>query len=492
MTVNSATDIARAVRQGDVEPAAVLREHCRRHDETHGRLHALIQPRHDAAATELQLLDREGALAGVPVSIKECFAVRGLRTTLGIPSRRNLIDETDAPIVSGLRARGAVIIGKSNVPQAMYLHETTNPVWGQTNHPDDIRRGPGGSSGGDAALVAAGVVPLAVGNDLAGSVRQPAHACGIPAFLPASSQLGNAGGFNTLPNFDLIGSRAGFLARSVADLELAATAFGVLPAASTSAALPKRIALWPEAGLLPPAASVRRGVAEAAAILRSAGHQVDDVDDRLAAEAAWLLFALLSADGGADIRELFASDQPMPTVARLLRIAGLPRAARPPLAALLGLLGNRTEAAALRATGPRSATGWEALLDQHQHFLEQVERLRSQYDAVLCPVSSLPALRHGTAARLVAAAAPCLLANLADLSAGVVPVTRVAATEERTRSWSPDRVLRAAAATERHSAGLPIGVQIVGLAKGPAAERVVLDLLATIERGSDFSRLARR
>jgi Asp-tRNA(Asn)/Glu-tRNA(Gln) amidotransferase A subunit family amidase len=132
------------------------------------------------------------------------------------------------------------------------------------------------------------------------------------------------------------------------------------------------------------------------------------------------------------------------------------------------------------------------LLDQHQHFLEQVERLRSKYDAVLCPVSSLPALRHGTAARLVAAAAPCLLANLADLSAGVVPVTRVAATEEQTRSWSPDRVLRAAAATERHSAGLPIGVQIVGLAKGPAAERVVLDLLATIERGSDFSRLARR
>lgn len=490
--MNSANDIARAVRQGDVDPAEVLLEHCCRYNETHNRLHALIQPRHESAAIEVRELDRKGALAGVPVSVKECFAIRGLRTTLGIPSRRNLIDENDAPIVSDLRALGAVIVGKSNVPQAMYLHETTNPVWGQTHHPEDSLRGPGGSSGGDAALVAAGVVPLAIGNDLAGSVRQPAHACGIPALLPASTTLGNAGGFNTLPNFRLISSRAGFLARSVTDLELVATAFGVLPLAGPIAIAPRRIALWPEAGILPSASSVRRGVAEAAAILRSAGHLVDEVDDKLAKDAAWLLFALLSADGGADIRTLFGTDKPMPTVGRLLRIAGLPRVSRPSLAGLLSLVGNRVEAAALRSTGPRSVGGWECLLDQYQHVLEKVDRLRLQYDAILCPVSSLPALKHGTAARLVAAAAPCLLANLADLSAGVVPVTRVVSAEEQTRSWSTDRVLRAAAATEQDSAGLPIGVQIIGLAKGFSAERVVLDLLATIEAGADFSQLVHR
>ena len=490
--MNSATDIAKAVRQGDVDPAEVLREHRRRHDKTHGRLHALIQPRHDSAATEVQQLDLEGTLAGVPVSVKECFAVRGLRTTLGIPSRQHLVDKADAPIVRQLRSQGAVVIGKSNVPQAMYLHETTNPVWGQTNHPEDARRGPGGSSGGDAALVAAGVVPLAIGNDLAGSVRQPAHACGIPAFLPASSQLGNAGGFDTLPSFKLLSSRAGFLAGSVTDLKLAATAFGVIPVSSSVEVAPRRIALWPAMGLMPPAAAVRRGVAEAAAILRAAGHLVDEIDDQLATDAAWLMFALLSADGGADIKKLFTSDQPMPTVGRLLRIAGLPRSVRPPLATLMSLLGNRVEAAALRATGPRSANGWKSLLDKQQQVLDQVDHLRAQHDAILCPVSSLPALRHGTAARLVAAAAPCLLANLADLSAGVVPVTRVVTAEERTRSWSTDRVLQAAAATERESAGLPIGVQIIGLASGPTAERIVLDLLATIEAGADFSRLVRR
>ena len=80
-------------------------------------------------------------------------------------------------------------MGKANVPQALYLHETDNPVFGQTVHPLNQDRGPGGSSGGDAALVAAGVVPLAFGNDLAGSIRQPAHACGLVGYLPSTRCL---------------------------------------------------------------------------------------------------------------------------------------------------------------------------------------------------------------------------------------------------------------------------------------------------------------
>jgi Asp-tRNA(Asn)/Glu-tRNA(Gln) amidotransferase A subunit family amidase len=136
----------------------------------------------------------------------------------------------DAPIVSSLRAAGAIIVGKGNVPQAMYLHETDNPVWGRTNHPCDATRGPGGSSGGDAALVAAGVVPLAVGTDLAGSIRQPAHACGISGFLPRSAVVGDGGAFDTVPHLTVVRPRAGFLARQVDDL---ARAFEVVVAGSS-------------------------------------------------------------------------------------------------------------------------------------------------------------------------------------------------------------------------------------------------------------------
>ena len=488
--MESATDMQAAVSSGAAEPRELLAEHVRRFAATHQQLNALIQPQHAAAAIAVESIDPQLPLAGLPVSIKECFGVQGLRTTLGIPSRRHEFDQADAAIVARLRSLGGVVVGKSNVPQAMYLHETVNPVWGRTNHPEQPSRSPGGSSGGDAALVAAGVVPLAIGNDLAGSVRQPAHACGIPALLPSASQLGNGGSFDTLPGFNLIESRAGFLARRVADLVLAAEAFGVVPQRFDPAPGGLRIAVWETAGPIPLSAAVGRGLAEAAETLRRAGHQVEACDDSLAVEAAWLMFGLLSADGGRDIRQLFAGDAPLPEVARLLRIAGLPRVVRPPLATVVRLFGGRIEAAALRATGPRDASGWEDLLQRRAFIVEGMAQLQQRFDAVLCPVSAVPALRHGTAARLVAAASPCLLANLLDLPAGVVPVTRVAVTEQACRGWSLDRVERAAAATDRGSAGLPVGVQLLGLKPGPAAERTVLDLMATIEAAASFRRPA--
>ena len=490
--MESATDMQAAVRSGATGPRELLAEHVQRFVATHQQLNALIQPQHAEAAIAVESINPQLPLAGLPVSIKECFGVRGLRTTLGIPSRRDQFDHADAAIVARLRSLGGVVIGKSNVPQAMYLHETVNPVWGRTNHPEQPGRSPGGSSGGDAALVAAGVVPLAIGNDLAGSVRQPAHACGIPALLPSAAQLGNGGSFDTMPLFNLIESRAGFLAGRVADLVMAAEAFEVVSQRHDPPPEGLRIAVWERAGPIPPSAAVARGLAEAAEALRGAGHQVEAGDDRLAVEAAWLMFGLLSADGGSDIRRLFAGDAPLPEVARLLRIAGLPRAVRPPLATMIRLFGSRIEATALRATGPRDASGWDYLLQRRAAVVEGVAQLRQRFDAVLCPVSAVPALRHGTAARLIAAASPCLLANLLDLPAGVVPVTRVAATEQACRRWSLDRVERAAAATDRDSEGLPVGVQLLGLKPGPAAERTVLDLMATIEAAVGFSRSARR
>jgi Asp-tRNA(Asn)/Glu-tRNA(Gln) amidotransferase A subunit family amidase len=161
--------IATAVATGSARASDVWAEHVRRHRERHAGLNALIQTRVAAEQDAAMIAaGSSGVLAGVPVSVKECFPVRGLVTTLGLVSRRKDVDAADAEIVVRLAAAGAVVIGKANVPQAMYLHETDNPVWGRTYHPADPERSPGGSSGGDAALVAAGVVPLAVGNDLAG------------------------------------------------------------------------------------------------------------------------------------------------------------------------------------------------------------------------------------------------------------------------------------------------------------------------------------
>ena len=137
----SVVAIAAAVRAGRRDPVAIVAGVAQRHAAIHPAINALIQPRFEAAAAEAAVI-AAGPLAGVPASVKECFGVCGLQTTLGIPGRAGLIDAEDAAIVQRLRAAGGVVIGKANLPQAMYLHETDNPVWGRTNHPQDPGRGP--------------------------------------------------------------------------------------------------------------------------------------------------------------------------------------------------------------------------------------------------------------------------------------------------------------------------------------------------------------
>jgi fatty acid amide hydrolase len=476
----SAAEIAEAVAAGSLRAGDALAAHISRWRTTHARLNALVQPRHDEAAEEAaRIAPGDGRpLAGVPVSVKECFPVRGLLTTLGIEPRRQARDNATAWLVERLQAAGAMVVGKDNVPQAMYLHETDNPVWGRTNHPHAADRGPGGSSGGAAAVVAAGVVPLALGNDLAGSIRQPAHACGIAGIMPRSTVLGEGGAFDTMPHLKVVRPRAGFLARSVDDLARALGAVGVETSTSQRGG-PLRIAWWDDAGPLEPSPAVRRAVREAVGRLEAAGAIACACDGGIARDAAWLHLAILSADGGADVRRLFAGSRPIWPVARLLRLAGVPRGVRPWLAAVVRLLGRRIEAEGLLATGPRRGAAFEQLLHERARIAERMAALAADYDAVVCPVSALPALRHGTAAKLIVAAAPCLLANLLDLAAGTVPVTTVRPDEETGRARSRDPVVRAAIDTDRGSAGLPVGVQVIALTGG---EATALDVMRLIER----------
>lgn len=476
---NAVTDVADDVRAGRRAAVDVLSESLERHVAAHPRLNALVQSRYREAAQEAAECPR-GLLAGVPVSVKDCFPVDGLRTTLGITGFGGPPDDADSTIVAQLRSAGAIIVGKANVPQAMYLHETDNPVFGRTNHPLMADRGPGGSSGGDAALVAAGVVSLAVGNDLAGSLRQPAHACGIAAFMPRSSVLGDGGAFNTLPGLRGMKSRAGFLARHVADLK---TALDAVTLTAISADRPvRRIGWWDTTGPISPSPAVRRAVADAVARLAAAGVEAVPLSGDLADEAAWLHLAILSADGGRDIKRLFRGVSPIPGVRRLLALAGVSRRMRPVVATLAQFVGRRVEADGLRRTGPRSDAAVDDLLAARDELFARFKAHVAGCDAVVCPVSALPALRHGTAATLILAAAPCLAANLFDVPAGAVPVTTVRDDEQASRPWSVDPVLRAARTTDRGSAGLPVGVQVISAPDRDEATALVV--MRMIESGS--------
>jgi fatty acid amide hydrolase len=475
--LDGATVIAADVKAGRRSAVDVVREHAARHAASHHELNALVQPRHEQACWEAVEIDR-GPLAGVPVSVKECFPVRGLRTTLGVPGLGTVPDAHDADIVSRIRAAGGVIVGKSNVPQAMYLHETDNPVFGRTSHPFMADRGPGGSSGGDAALVAAGVVPLAVGNDLAGSLRQPAHACGIAAIMPRSSVLGDGGAIDNLPSLRAMRPRAGFLARHVADLEVALAA--VTPSPIPQDPPVRRIGWWDTTWPIPASPAIRRGVAEVVARLKAAGIEAVPLSGTLADEAAWLHLAILSSDGGHDIKRLLRGTRPVSGVRRLLSLAGVPQRWRPILATVARLVGRRIEADGIVRTGPRDPAGVAALITARDALLEIFASEVAGFDAIVCPVSALPALRHGTAARLLLAATPCLMANLFDLAAGAVPITTVQPDEQASRPRSIDPVLRAARAADRGSLGLPVGVQVI--APPGRGEATVLSVKRRIER----------
>lgn len=467
-----------------IEPQARLEAHVRRHAISHARLNALVQARHESARIEARAeAAHDGPLAGVTVSVKECFPVRGLKTTLGIPARRSIVDDDDAEIVVRLKHAGAILVGKANVPQAMYGFDSDNPVWGRTNHPDRPDRGPGGSSGGDAALVAAGVVSLGIGTDLAGSMRQPAHACGVCSILPRSSVIGDGGGFDTMPHLHVVRPRTGFIARHVSDLETVMAALD-LSGRREPADARLRVGWWDESGPLEPSPAVRRAVHHATDGLRSAGIDVVELSASINDEAAWLHLAILSSDGGRSVRRLFAGCRPIPGVARSLGIARLPRGIRPALAAFARLVGRGIEADAVAATGPRSKIEFTQLIERRTRLADRIDAAwrsteGAAVDAIVCPVFAVPAMRHDTASQLLIAAAPCFLANLLDLPAGVVPVTRVRPDETARRGSSRDPVVQAALLTDQGSEGLPVGVQVIAL---DGRESTVLTVMRWIEK----------
>ena len=477
-------DIVSNVLSGTLSPEAILAAYQEVHRATHQRINALVQPSDSRVFIDAQRLTRtpQGALAGVTVSIKDCFAVEGLATTLGVPLRVGAVDESDCSLVSRLRMLGALVVGKSNVPQLMYLHETSNPLWGQTNHPFDSRRSPGGSSGGDAALVAAGVVMLGIGNDLLGSIRQPAHACGIAGFVPSDSILGSGDAFNTMPSQMVVRARAGFLARRVDDLAMAMESLAVCRS-EPSAAEKMRVGWWLDSGPIQPSPAVSRAVEEASMRISMSGVDVKRISGHLSIDAAWLHLAIVAADGGREVRRWLQNSRPMRDVERLLRLAALPRSVRHTVAQLAKWTGRSIEAEALRATGIRTDDEFMELVKRRELIRAQWQSMLSEQrcDVILCPVSALPAMPHGLASKLLLAAMPCFAANLLGLPCGTVPVSIVGQEEQYSRGASWDPVRQAARKTDFGSSGLPVGVQVIGR---PGGDIEVLDVMRRIERYS--------
>ena len=232
-----------------------------------------------------------GPLHGVPFTVKEAYDVAGLATTWGIPEARNNVAAEDAVLVARAKAAGGVLLGKTNVPMNVGDFQTYNEIYGQTNNPWDIERTPGGSSGGSAASVASGLSGFDIGSDMGGSLRSPAHFCGVYAhkptwgILPFRSQ--NAPGALSVPQ-EMDMAVGGPVARSAQDLRLLVDVLAgpdeitrdgwqlALPSARMQGLKGLRVALWPDHDGAPVDAEISERVNAVGGALEQAGARVSD------------------------------------------------------------------------------------------------------------------------------------------------------------------------------------------------------------------------
>lgn len=308
----SAADIAAAVREREVSCLEVTRAHLEHMDRVNGALNAMTVRLADAALAAAADADAAlargepaGILQGVPVTIKENVDQAGQATTNGVADFANVIAASDSPVVANLRNAGAIVIGRTNTPEFSLRWFTDNVLRGPTQNPWNADLTPGGSSGGAAAAVAAGIGALAHGNDLGGSLRYPAYCCGVSSIRPS---LGRVPAYNASaleersPAMQLM-SVQGPLARRIGDVRLALSAMSGKsrqdpwwvegPAASTSTQSQPRVAVCRD---LPAHPAVTAAVDSAARYLDEAGYAVESVALPNVAEIARAWCALLTCE----------------------------------------------------------------------------------------------------------------------------------------------------------------------------------------------------
>ena len=452
-----ATELARLVSSGSVCAADVVTAHLEQIERLEPRLNAFVDRRAGAALEEARAQDRaaahgapRGPLGGLPVTVKGAIEVAGLRCESGSPSRRGRVAAADAAVVSRLRAAGAIVLGTTNVADMLMGYESDNPLHGRTNSPWDPERTPGGSSGGEAAAIAAGCSAGGIGSDGGGSLRVPAHFTGICGLKPTPGRIPATGHQPPcLGPGSLIGV-VGPMARTVADLYLLFSAIAGWDASDPMAAPvpvaplepeprgPIRVGFFEDDGRTVVTAHTRAAVRAAASAAADAGYLVDPFRPACLDQARELWDLFFCEMGLMILKEpLKGAEIELAILKEFLR-----RGARPPLTSL----------GFMQAWIDRDRTRSELLRQMETHRV------------LICPVASIPAFRHGEREWTVDGHT-------------VRYLDAMSYTQWFNALGNPAAVVRAGTSPE----GLPIGVQIVGR---PFEEELVLSVAAAIEAGT--------
>ena len=294
---SSATSLVAALRSGTIGARELTELYIRRIERHDPALNAVVVRDYARAREQAMVAEHarargeHRALLGLPITLKESINVTGLQTTCGVPEWKGYVSQHDAPVTTRIRAAGAVLLGKTNVPPMLADWQSANPIFGRTNNPWDRGRTPGGSSGGSAAAIAAGLSALEVGSDIGGSIRVPAAFCGIYGHRPSETLLPRSGQFPMppLPNPAVVMGVQGPLARSAEDLELALSVLAgpevgedvawkvTLPAARRERLADFRVAVLPPIPWLPVDEQITAALSDLAGRLTKMGAVVKEI-----------------------------------------------------------------------------------------------------------------------------------------------------------------------------------------------------------------------
>ena len=295
--------LARAIRAKKLSSVEVVRAHLEHIHTVNPRLNAVVFATAESAIKEARAADRHnkrrnalGSLHGVPFTAKDIFNTAGLPTTAGLRMLRSNIPDHDATVVARMRRAGAILIAKTNSPPAGADEDSWSPLRGGTRNPYDVNRSPGVTSSGEAAIIAAGGSPLGLGSDSGGSIRVPAHYCGVAALKPTAGLIPVTGGYGLTGGLSDPRSSVGPMARYVSDLLIALRVLagpdgfdsGVVPV-PVAKRTPKldglRVAWYTDDGLAKPSHAVATTVRAAARALAAAGCNVTEERPPSLAEA---------------------------------------------------------------------------------------------------------------------------------------------------------------------------------------------------------------
>lgn len=459
-----AGEMARAIANGELSSRDLVAAHLEQIESVNPTLNAVVQLHAEAALAEAETADNEGVSArrtgatlgplhGVPFTVKDAIATAGIVTTGGIPEREGLVPSRDATVVTRLRRAGAILLGKTNCPAFCAGAETGNPVYGLTSNPYDPDRSVASSSGGEAAIIAAGGSPFGLGSDTGGSIRFPAHFCGIAGLCPTFGRVPRTGHippYFGVPDTSVIGP----LARYVSDLALVwPLLVGTdridpkvvpvpLPATGPLDLAGLRVAFHTDNGIYTPTDDSRSTVRDGVAVLEDAGVRTVEAVPPEIEEALALGQGISRVGWGHDL------DTNTAYITHVDIEVGRLRA----------VMDDAIEAAQALQTG-EAQLGIEFFFWMWKLDLYRSRMLTwmADFDAIVCPVMGYAAQPHGFSRR----------PDFSNL--GYVGYTH----PYSLLGW-PSLVVRAGTSDE----GLPIGVQIVAR---PWGEDVALALGAAIE-----------